>query len=86
MKRTILILAFIGVITTSQGQTIKRDESGNFHAIKTETAQRDSTTNFTFTDGKGKKHKVYVGAKGKFYIPRVSKNGNFYRQYLKTED
>lgn len=86
MKKLILTLAFIGAITATEAQTIKRDQDGNFHAIKTETVKQDTATNYTYTDGKGIQHKVYKSQKGKFYICRISKNGNFYRQYLKTEE
>ena len=86
MKKLILTLAIIGAITASQAQTIKRDQNGNFHAIKTQTVKQDSTTAHTYTDGKGTKHKVYKSKNGKYYIARISKNGNFYRQYLKTEE
>ena len=93
MKKTILntlaALFLIGAtITTATAQsTLKRDVNGNFEAVtKTETV-RDSVTTFTFTDSKGNTEPVFQGAKGSFYVPRVSKkSGKYYRKYLKTEE
>jgi len=74
-------------ILTADGQTVTRDAAGNYTAApKTETAKRDSTTSYTFTDPTGKVWPVYVGSKGAHYIGRVSKkSGKYYRQYLTTE-
>lgn len=87
MKKAFITLAIIGLITaTATAQTIVRDKDGNFKQVKTEQVQQDSTTQHTYTDNKGKIYKVYKGTKGGYYIARVSKNGKFYRQYLKTEE
>lgn len=73
-------------VNNSNAQTVTVDEHGNFHAKPREVALRDSTTGKTFTDVKGQVHTLYKGAKGSLYYCRVSKNGNFYRKYIKTEE
>jgi len=69
----------------STAQTVTMDAHGNLHAKPREVALRDSTTGKTYTDPKGEVHPVYKGAKGMFYIGVTSKNGNYYRRYLKVE-
>jgi hypothetical protein len=70
----------------STAQTVTIDQHGNLHAKPRVTALRDSTTGKTYTDAKGNVHPVYRGAKGTLYIGVVSKNGNYYRRYLKVEN
>jgi hypothetical protein len=81
-----IIALMILFAVTAFGQNAQRDEQGNFIATSRAKAVADSTTTFTFTDAKGIVHPVFVGAKGAFFIGRVSaKSGNYYRFYLKTE-
>jgi hypothetical protein len=92
MKKTILntlaALFLIGAtITTATAQsTLKRDVNGNFTQVKTQEAKHDSTTVNIYTDSKGKTEPIFKGKRGGYYVCRTSKNGNFYRKYLKTEE
>jgi len=81
MKKTIII--FFTSVSMAFGQ-VTRDENGNFKAVQK--TKQDTTTNYTYTDQKGAVHRVYISPKGKFYIGRVSKSGNYYRFYLKEEE
>jgi hypothetical protein len=84
--RTANIIALLLLLAaTAFGQNVQRDVSGNFTAMSKVKASHDSTTTYTFTDSKGTVHPVYKGGKGAFYVVKVSKSGNFYRYYLKTE-
>lgn len=85
--RIIFILLIILTFATSNAQTkVKTDRDGNFIAVR-DTATRSSDnatpTGKTYTDTKGIKYPVYISAKGKYFIRRISKTGNQYNQYLK---
>ena len=88
MKRTLLTFAAILSMTAlTLSQNVERSKDGNFIAATKQKAVMDSLTTFTFTDGNGKTEQVYQGAKGGYYVCRVSaKSGKFYRKYLKTEE
>jgi len=84
--------AILGILAASfalsngcNAQNVQRDNNGNFIAVtKLQEAPQDSLTGKTYTDAKGKTFPVYVGAKGSFYVGRISgKTGKYYRQYLK---
>jgi hypothetical protein len=84
--------AILGILAASfalsngcNAQNVKADSNGNFHALsKQRETFSDSTTTKTYTDSKGKTYPVYIGAKGSFYVGRISsKTGKYYRQYLK---
>lgn len=84
MKKVIL-LAFALATGQCFAQNVTIDKDGNFVAVKTQTAAHDSTTTKTYTNAKGQVEKVYVTSRGSFYVPKVSKAGNYYRKYLKVE-
>lgn len=88
MKRTLLTFATVLATTAlTLSQNVERAENGNFIAATQQKTVTDSLTTFTFTDGSGKVEPVYQGAKGGYYVCRVSqKSGKFYRKYLKTEE
>jgi hypothetical protein len=80
------IVALVSWTLLIQAQNIMVDTQGNYHAVSKERVLKDSTTTVTFTDRAGVVHPVYKSARGSYYIARVSKNGNYYRQYLKTKE
>lgn len=86
MKR-ILFVILIGIVPLlCSGQKVTKTAAGNFVQVKkAKTKFTDSLTTFTLTDSKGKVSPVYKGAKGSYYVGKISKKGNYYRQYLKTE-
>ena len=81
-----LFLSVLMLCATISKAQIQQDADGNFKAISaTKTTFADSTTTKTFTALNGDVERVYVGAKGSYYLARISKSGNYYRKYLKTE-
>lgn len=59
--------------------------NAQFSATTKQVAQHDSTTTLTYTDNDNVVHALYIGGKGSLYYPTISKNGNWYRKYLKKE-
>lgn len=85
MKKAILTLTFTALVFAACGQ-VTRDNNGNFVQAAKTVQSHDSLTTFTFTDKNGKTEPVFVGKKGGYYVPRISKrNGGYYRRYLSTE-
>lgn len=83
MKKIIIILAIFWA-ATGAAQNVKTDSKGNFIALSTGTRAKDSTaTGKTYTDSKSKTWPVFKSASGKYFVPRNSKKGNYYRMYLK---
>jgi hypothetical protein len=82
MKKLFIALSILAATSAAAQTKVTIDSEGNYHAIKSEVASHDSTTTKTFTDQNGKAHPVYKGKKGAYYICRISKAGNYYRQYL----
>tara|TARA_R110001606_G_scaffold380805_1_gene541549 strand:- start:1011 stop:1271 length:261 start_codon:yes stop_codon:yes gene_type:complete len=86
MRNYILIVMAIALSLEVNAQ-VSRDAEGNFLSKARVQAAHDSTTTYTYTDGKGKVEPVFTGRKGGYYLARISKkSGKFYRKYLKLED
>ena len=88
MKRILFIIFMVTAVPLfCSGQKYTRTAAGNFtQANKSKKAKfTDSLTVYTYTDNKGRVFPVYKGERGKYYIGKVSKAGNYRRQYLKTE-
>lgn len=84
--KTIISALLIAIGTTISAQNAVLTSDGNFKAITaTKKVFTDSTTTKTFTWSNGHVERVYVGAKGSYYLARISKSGNYYRKYIKTE-
>ena len=63
-------------------QNINR-EGNNFTQVASKKSQgKETITEYTYTDSKGKVYQVYLSSTGKAFIKRISKNGNEYKQYL----
>jgi hypothetical protein len=88
----VIAVALLGIAMTaasannSTAQTVTVDQHGNLHEKPRQVAVTDSLTGRTFTDAKGNVHDVFKGAKNALYIGVISKNGNYYRRYLKVEN
>jgi len=86
-KLTLTLAAILSMTALTLSQNVERSKDGNFLATTQQKTVTDSLTTFTFTDGSGKVEPVYQGAKGAYYVARISKkSGKFYRKYLKTEE
>ena len=71
---------------TCSAQTIvKPNANGIYKSVSdTNTIKKDIDTGKIYEDSKGAKYPIYQGAKGGYYIIRISKeSGKSYRQYLK---
>jgi len=87
MRNYILIAMAIALSLEVNAQSVSRDAEGNFLSKARVQAAHDSTTTYTYTDGKGNVEPVFTGRKGGYYLARISKkSGKFYRKYLKLED
>lgn len=80
-----LVLAFVTFSMPCNAQNVVR-KGNTFTQIRVKSQPKDtfSITSYTYTTLDGVKHPVYVSKKGKYFIIRISKNGNKYRQYLKN--
>lgn len=83
MKKVIILFAFLNLYFAGKSQTIMKDSTGNYIALKRLDAP-DKLTGKTYTDTKGAVYPVYISKNGKLYIVRISKEGNKYKQYLKV--
>ena len=87
---TAFALALLGL--SASAQDLKRDDKGNFIAVKPIEAAHDSITGLTYTNPQGEVETVYKGKKGAFYVARWSKpsdrnnyQSRYYRKYLKAD-
>lgn len=86
MKKALIILTILFAGINSQAQKIKKDEQGNYIAVKYVREKAvEKETKSTYTNTKGEVFKVYESENGKLYIKKTSKAGNEYKQYLKIE-
>ena len=88
LARTIgIALIAMTAAATAQGQTFTKDHDGNYRPINNtqQTAAHDSITGASIAWDK-KMEPIYVGKQGGLYLARVSKNGRYYRKYIKTEN
>ena len=84
--KQILIIMLITFSFTLTAQAVKVDKNGDFVQISSQRAKQDTVfTNNYYIDRKGGKHPVYQTDKGKYFVPTISKNGKYYRRYLKVE-
>lgn len=84
MKKTLTTIAILIFATTINAQNAKKDEAGNYMAIKKEAVAIN--TGKIFTDSKGESLPVFENSKGKKFVIKTSKKtGKEYRMYLKVE-
>ena len=88
MKKLTLILSLFLASSLAFSQTkVSKDANGNYIQVKaTRKASEDKPTGQTLTLSNGDVYPIYESVNGKLYIKRISKNGNEYKQYLKTEN
>ena len=83
MKKIIIALCLIAGSLAGYSQNAKLDASGNFVATAAAAGTPAKDTGKYFTDAKGVRSKVFVSAKGKYFINVVSKTaGTPYKKYL----
>ena len=99
MKKVIFIsvtvlLVFVSVICMAQ-QPAKTEKSATtkyqvennvITQVGADKQPHDSTTQYQFKNSKNELVPVYKTKNGKLYVCRISKNGNYYRQYINIEN
>ena len=87
MKRIIILAAILSLNFGLNAQTVQKTKEGNYIAVsKPGIDDKAKDTGKTFTDTKGNVYPVFISAKGKLFVIRVSKNtGKEYKQYLKVD-
>jgi hypothetical protein len=85
MKKVILTtLVIFTTIFSGYAQKIVKDSTGNYVQVKqTRTGTGATKTGQTYTTTDGQTYEIFVSINGKYFINRISKNGNEYKQYLK---
>ena len=88
MKKLTLILSLFLASSLAFGQTkVTKDANGNYTQVKAiRKASEDKPTGQTLTLSNGDTYPIYESVNGKFYIKRISKSGNEYKQYLKLDN
>lgn len=73
-------------MNNSSAQNVVR-EGNTFSQVSNRVSTRDTlVTSYTFKDSSGKQYPIIVNkGSGSCYVCRISKNGKFYRQYMKSE-
>ena len=88
MKKVAIVLCLIlaSVVTFAQAKVVK-DAKGNYKVEKAiKIASEDSLLGKTMYLANGDEYPLYVTKNGKYYIKRVSKAGNEYKQYFKLDN
>lgn len=87
---TILVICLISNASYSQSVNAKIDADGNYVEYKAPATEASLTKGCEVSAAKykakdGTMYKVYLSKKGKVFIVKKSKKGNYYRYYLRTE-
>ena len=87
MKKATIVLGLIlaSVITFSQPKLVK-NANGDYLMQKASKTNEDSLTGKKVISADGNEYPIYVSKNGKYYIKRISKAGNEYKQYLKLDN
>ena len=88
MKKVAIVLGLIlaSAIGFSQSKVVK-DAKGNYKVEKAvKITSEDSLLGKTMYLANGDEYPLYVSKNGKYYIKRVSKSGNEYKQYFKLDN
>ena len=87
MKKVTIVLGLIlaSAIAFSQPRLVK-NANGDYVMQKAVRTNEDSLTGKKVISADGNEYPIYVSKNGKYYIKRVSKSGNEYKQYLKLDN
>ena len=86
MKKLILAAIMLFSLNVGvQAQSVQR-QGNNFTQVTNKgekSGGKETKTQYTYTDSKGKIHPIYLSASGKAFIKKVSKKtGKEYKQYM----
>lgn len=82
--RAIIAIIFMMGAILANGQKPSYKIGSDSMLVNVVTKSNDKDTGFK-VEIKGVKYPVFVSARGKYYIVRISKKGNEYKQYLEIE-
>jgi hypothetical protein len=87
MKKVTIVLGLIlaSAIAFSQPRLVKNN-NGDYVMQKAVRTNDDSLTGKKVISTDGNEYPIYVSKNGKYYIKRISKAGNEYKQYLKLDN
>jgi len=87
MKKVTIVLGLIlaSAMAFSQPKLVK-NANGDYVMQKAVRTNDDSLTGKKVISSDGNEYPIYVSKNGKYYIKRVSKAGNQYKQYLKLDN
>lgn len=87
MKKVTIVLGLIlaSAMAFSQPKLVKND-NGDYVMQKAVRINEDSLTGKRVISADGNEYPIYVSKNGKYYIKKVSKTGNEYKQYLKLDN
>lgn len=90
LRRLIVLLLIViccGMIANADGNKSYKCEGTTYSSTgRVNNSSAPTSTNFTWTDSKGKQYPIYISASGSCYIIKKSnKTGKEYKQYLKPE-
>jgi hypothetical protein len=87
MKKVTIVLGLIlaSAIAFSQPKLVK-NANGDYVMQKAVRTNDDSLTGKKVISADGNEYPIYVSKNGKYYIKKVSKTGNEYKQYLKLDN
>jgi len=87
MKKVTIVLGLIlaSAIAFSQPRLVK-NANGDYVMQKAVRTNEDSLTGKRVISADGNEYPIYVSKNGKYYIKRISKTGNEYKQYLKLDN
>jgi hypothetical protein len=87
MKKVTIVLGLIlaSAMAFSQPKLVKND-NGDYVMQRAVRTNEDSLTGKKVISADGNEYPIYVSKNGKYYIKKVSKTGNEYKQYLKLDN
>jgi len=87
MKKVTIVLGLIlaSTMVFSQPKLVKNN-NGDYVMQKAVRTNDDSLTGKKVISADGNEYPIYVSKNGKYYIKRISKSGNEYKQYLKLDN
>jgi hypothetical protein len=81
----LLNIWFLGILAANGQTKATVDKDGNLKAIETQVAKHDSITGKVLLK-KDVAYEVFKGKRGGLYYWRKSRNGNWYKAYIKVEE
>lgn len=82
MRKLILAAMLLCLsMNNSIAQTVER-KGNNFTQVSNKKSSKETKTEYTFTDSKGKVYPIYLSSTGKAFIKKTNKKGEEYKKYM----